>query len=77
MPTNLRIYKTVPSTPNLTYQQTVEARSQIISGLLVILVPLVVVGAIVSYRKHRAMVMRHRIHRLNRLWQLNSSKSSF
>lgn len=77
MPTNLRTYKTVPSPPHSTYQQAVEARSQIISGVLVILLPVVVVCAIVTYRKHKAVIMQRRIQHLNQLWQLDSSKSLF
>ena len=77
MPTNLRTYRTVPSTPYLVDQHMAEARSQIISGLFVILVPLIVVGAIVGYRKYKARMTQQQIQHLNRLWQLDSSKSSF
>lgn len=43
------------------------------SGLLIML-PVVVVSAVVSYRKYRSTVLQRRIQRLNRLWQLDTHR---
>jgi hypothetical protein len=71
----LYLQRTITSTPYHPIQQATATRSQVISGLLVILIPVVVVCAIASYRKHKAVVLQRRIQRLNWLWQLDSSKS--
>lgn len=44
------------------------------SGSLVIVIPLVMICAIVGYRKCRTAILRQRIQRLNRFWKLNSSR---
>ena len=67
--------KTITSTQHHSMQQVNVAQSNTISGLLVVLFPVVVVCAIVTYRKQRARTLRQRIQRLNRLWQLDSSKN--
>lgn len=66
--------RTITSTQQNSTQQAEVGRSQAISSLLVILVPIVIVCAIVSYRKYKATVMQQRIQCLNQLWQLDSSK---
>lgn len=50
------------------------ALSNTISGLLVIVLPAVVVCTILVHRKCREMILQRRIQRLNRLWQLDSSR---
>lgn len=71
---NTSNYKTVTSTQYNSTQPTDIARSTAISGFFVILLPVVVIGAIVGYRKCKAMVLQQRINRLNRLWQIDSSQ---
>ena len=56
-------------------QQADVAQSNTISGLLVILLPVLVICAIVAYRKQRVRVLQQRIQRLDHLWQLDSSKN--
>jgi hypothetical protein len=68
------IQKTVVPTPYSPAQQADIDRSQVTSGLLVILIPIVIVCAIMGDRTHKAKVLQQRIHRLNRIWQLDSSK---
>lgn len=68
------IQKTIAITPHNLTQPTDIVRSQTISGLLVILLPIVMVSAIVGYRKHQATVMQQHIHRLNQIWQLDSTE---
>jgi hypothetical protein len=46
-----------------------------ISVLLTIALPVIAIGAIVAYRKHRATVLRRQIQLLNQLWQLDTSKN--
>ena len=71
---SLSIQKAVISTPYNPTQQASVARSNAICQLLVILLPVVVLCAIVGHRKYQAMVLRWQIQRLNRIWQLDSSK---
>jgi hypothetical protein len=48
--------------------------TNVVSGSLAIALPVVLICAIVGYQKHKAAVLRRRIQRLNRLWQLDSSE---
>jgi Alphavirus glycoprotein J len=50
------------------------AQSNVIDGLTAIALLAMIVGAIVGCRKHQDATRRRRIHYLNRLWQLDSSK---
>jgi hypothetical protein len=54
--------------------QTDIVPSNTMSGLVAIAFPVIVIGAIVGYRKYRAAVVRQHIQHLNRLWQLDSSQ---
>ena len=67
--------RTVPSPQYSPTQQADIARLNAINGLLVITLTLIVVGAIVGYRAHKATVLQRRVQRLNRIWQLDSSKN--
>jgi hypothetical protein len=71
---NSSTLKTVSSTHHNVAQQTHLAPINTISGLLAIALPVVVVCAIVGYRRHRARVIQWQIQRLNRLWQLDCSE---
>jgi MFS-type transporter involved in bile tolerance (Atg22 family) len=73
MQSSLSTYKPITSTPHNLTQQADIARSNAISGLLVILF-VVVVGAIVGYQKHRSTIMQQRIQHLNRIWQLDPKR---
>jgi hypothetical protein len=85
MQSGLSIYKTVPSTQhNPTQQADIAATNAIIGSLAndfvalsAIALPVVVLCAIAAYRKHKARVLQQRIHRLNQIWQLDSSKNLF
>lgn len=66
---------TIPAVPHYSTQQTAIDRANTISGLVVIILPVVVVCAILGCRKRRAIVLRQRIQHLNRLWHLDSSKN--
>ena len=46
-----------------------------ISVSLAIALPIIVIGAIVTYRKRQTTILRRRIQHLNQLWQLDSSKN--
>ena len=71
----LHIQRTVTSTQYNLTQQTDVVLSNPISGLLVILLPVVVVCSIAGHRKYRATVVRQQIKLLNRLWQLDFNKN--
>ena len=58
-------------------QHTDFAPINAISVLLTIALPVVVIGAIVAYQKHRTTILQQHIQRLNRVWQLDSSKNLF
>jgi hypothetical protein len=72
---NLYIQESATSTTHPSTQQADIAHSNIVSGLLAILFPIVALGAIAICRKHQARLMRQRIQRLNQIWQLNSSET--
>ncbi|KAM3098067.1 hypothetical protein ACKFKG_06490 [Phormidesmis sp. 146-35] len=73
---SLSTYKIiVPSTQHHSVQPTNVAAVNVVLGSLAIAFPIVVGCAIVSYRTHRAMVVRRQIQRLNRIWQLDSSNN--
>lgn len=55
--------------------QTDAALFNVIGGSLTIALPLVLSCAIVGYRKYQAVILQQQIQRLNRLWQLDSSKN--
>ncbi|HEY9729824.1 MAG TPA: hypothetical protein V6D50_25525 [Chroococcales cyanobacterium] len=71
----LHTQRTVTSTQYNPTQQTDVLLSNPISGLVVILLPVVVVCAIAGHRKYRTTVVRQQIKFLNRLWQLDSNKN--
>lgn len=73
MQSSLSAYKTITSPQYSSTQQADIAQANAIMASLVIALPIVVVCAIVGYRKYRATVMQQRIKRLNRLWQLDAS----
>ncbi len=75
MQPGLSTQKTVTVTQHKPIQHTDVAPINAISVLLVLLLPVVVIGAIAGYRKRKATVLQQRIQRLNRLWQLDSSKN--
>lgn len=66
--------KTGTSTKPNSTSQTDAALFNVMGGLLAIALPLILVCAIVGYRKYRAKILRQRVQRLNRQWQLGSSK---
>jgi len=66
--------RTVLSPPYSPTQQADMARLNSISGLLAIALPIIVIGAIVAYQKHKAIVLRRYVQYLNQLWQLDSSQ---
>jgi hypothetical protein len=68
------IRRTAISAPHDSAQQPDITRSQMTGDWLVLL-PVVLLCAIVGYRKHKTMVQKRRIHRLNRLWQLDASRN--
>ncbi|NJO40764.1 MAG: hypothetical protein HC769_02555 [Cyanobacteria bacterium CRU_2_1] len=72
-PTSLNAATSTSTPPNPTPQTDVARSNTIISSLAIVL-PVVVVCAIVGYRKYRATILRRRIQRLNQLWQLESSQ---
>ena len=74
MQSGLSTYKTVPSTQHNPTQQSDIAATNAIIGSLAIALPVVVLCAIAGYRKHQSMLMQRRVQRLNRIWQLDSSK---
>jgi hypothetical protein len=69
------IQKTVIPTQYSPAQQADIARSQVISISLIILLPVVMLCAIVGYRKRKTLVLQRRIQHLNRIWQLDSSQN--
>lgn len=75
MQSGLSTYKTVTSTQHNSAHQADIARSNAIISSLTIALAVVVIGAIVTYRKHKATVLQRRMQRLNRLWQLDTSKN--
>ena len=75
MQVGLSTQKTVTTTQYNPTQQADVARSNAINGLIAIALPLVVIGAILAYQKHKSTVLQRRIQRLNRLWQLDTSKN--
>lgn len=74
MQSGLRTQKTITTTAHSHAQQADIARSDAISGLLVILIPVFVYCTIVGYRKYRTTLVQRHIQHLNRLWELDSSK---
>lgn len=65
-------FKPVTSMQHNSTQHTNVALIDIFSVMMAIAFPAVAIVAVVSYRKQRAKVLRQRIQRLNRLWQLDS-----
>jgi MFS-type transporter involved in bile tolerance (Atg22 family) len=74
MQAGLYSQKTVTTTQHNPTQHTDVAPINVISVSLTITLLVIVLGAIVAYRKHKARVLQQRIHRLNRLWKLDASK---
>ena len=69
------LHKTSTSTqPHPTQPSDVAATNALI-GSLAIALPVVVICAIAAYRKHQSTLMQRRVQRLNRIWQLDSSKN--
>jgi hypothetical protein len=67
-------HRTITSTQHNLTQNADTTQANTINAVLVLLFPVVIICTIASYRKYRAIVMQRQIQRLNRLWQLDSSK---
>ena len=66
--------RTFTTTQHSSIQHTDVVSINAINVSLAIALHVVVISAIVSYRKHRITVLRRRIQHLNRIWQLDTSK---
>lgn len=64
---------TATVTPTTSTAPTDVARSQMGAGFLVILLPLLILGAIGYSRQRQAIARQRQIQRLHRIWQLDSS----
>jgi hypothetical protein len=69
--------RTISSTAYSPTAQTAGVLSPAVNGLLAIALPVMMLCAMVGYRKCQAAVLQRRIKYLNRLWQLDSSKNPF
>ncbi len=74
MQVSLHGQRTVPSPQYSPTQQADIAHLSTISVSLAIALHVVVISAIVAYRKYKATVLRQRVQHLNHLWHLDSSR---
>ncbi len=69
------IHKTSTSTQHTLVQPTDVAATNALIGSLAIALPIAVLCAIVGRRKYQSTLMQRRVQRLNRIWELDSSKN--
>lgn len=67
------LLKAAPATQSNLTLKTDFARVNTINASLLIALPVVLICAIVAYRKYRTMILQRRIQRLNQLWHLDST----
>lgn len=71
---NLNVQRTSTSVPHNPALNRTSGEVDPVGLTLMIAFPVLVIYAIVGYRKHRASVLRRRINLLNRIWQLDALK---
>ncbi len=69
MQSSPKTHTTIPATPNPSAQPS----DAIFISTAIIVLPIMLMVTVLSYRRYRAMITRQRIQRLNRIWQLDCS----